>query len=195
VEKRLNPFKIQLQKKREVQLGRQPWYSLHWPRVQTNFERSPKILVQAIRNLALKRRIVAALDTEKLFADHTLNVIYTTQDKYDLKYMLGILNSTLINFVFSKKYVDINIKGVYLTDIPIRRINFSDPTDKMRHDRLVGLVDKMLALTPKLRGVTSESEKAALQNAVTTTDAEIDRLVYELYGLTEEEIKIVEGQC
>ena len=53
----------------------------------------------------------------------------------------------------------------------------------------------MLALTPKLRGATSESEKAALQNAVTTTDAEIDRLVYELYGLTEEEIKIVEGEC
>jgi len=56
-------------------------------------------------------------------------------------------------------------------------------------------VEKMLALMPKLRRATSESEKAALQNAVTTTDVEIDRLVYELYGLTEEEIKIVEGEC
>jgi len=45
-----------------------------------------------------------------------------------------------------------------------------------------------------LRGAKSESEKAALQNAVTTTDAEIDRLVYKLCGLTEEEIKIVEGE-
>ena len=45
-----------------------------------------------------------------------------------------------------------------------------------------------------LRGAKSESEKAALQNAVTTTDAEIDHLVYKLYGLTEEEIKIVEGE-
>jgi hypothetical protein len=44
------------------------------------------------------------------------------------------------------------------------------------------------------REAASESEKAALQNAVTTTDAEIDHLVYELYGLTEEEIKIVEGE-
>jgi hypothetical protein len=63
-----------------------------------------------------------------------------------------------------------------------------------RHDRMVALLDKMLVLTPKLRGATSESEKAALQNAVTTTDTEIDRLVYELYGLTQEEIKIVEGE-
>jgi uncharacterized coiled-coil protein SlyX len=81
-----------------------------------------------------------------------------------------------------------------IRQLPIRAINFSNSVEKAQHDKLVALVEKMLALTPKLRGATSESEKAALQNAVTTTDAEIDRLVYELYGLTEEEIKIVEGE-
>ena len=65
--------------------------------------------------------------------------------------------------------------------------------DKARHDMLVDLVEKMLALTPKLHQATSESEKAALQNAITTTNAEIDRLVYDLYDLTKEEITIVEG--
>jgi hypothetical protein len=74
-------------------------------------------------------------------------------------------------------------------------MQLSNPADKARHDKLVGLVAKMLALTPKLRGTKSESEKAALQNAVTTTDAEIDCMVYELYGLTANEIKIVEGAC
>ncbi|MBV5329323.1 MAG: hypothetical protein JZU65_17160, partial [Chlorobium sp.] len=74
-------------------------------------------------------------------------------------------------------------------------IDSSDSADCARHDKLVQLVEKMLALTPKLRLATSESEKAVLQNAVTMTDAKIDRLVYELYGLTEEEIKIVEGEC
>jgi hypothetical protein len=58
----------------------------------------------------------------------------------------------------------------------------------------VAKVEKMLALTVKLHEAKSESEKAVLQNAVTTTDEEIDRLVYELYGLTEEEIKLVEGE-
>ena len=193
VEKRLEPFKSQLQRKREVQLGRQPWYSLHWPRVQTNFERSPKILVQAIRNLALKRRVVAALDTEGLFADHTLNVIYTTQDRYDLKYMLGILNSTLINFVFSKKYVDINIKGVYLTDIPIRRINFSAAADKGRHDTMVQLVESMLALRKHKSAAQTQPEQELLQRQIEITDRQIDALVYELYDLTPAEIAIVEG--
>ncbi len=52
-------------------------------------------------------------------------------------------------------------------------------------------------MMPKLRGLSSralsESEKATLQNAVTATDQQIDALVYELYGLTKEEIKLVEG--
>ena len=62
-----------------------------------------------------------------------------------------------------------------------------------RHDRLVGLVDKMLTLTPKLRTASSDAERATLQNAVTATDRQTDALVYDLYGLTADEIKLVEG--
>ena len=79
-------------------------------------------------------------------------------------------------------------------ELPFPKIDSKKPSDKARHDKLVLLVEKMLALTPKLRGATSEPEKAALQNAFTATNAEIDRMVYELYGLTEEEIKLVEGE-
>lgn len=46
---------------------------------------------------------------------------------------------------------------------------------------------------PKLRAATAEAEKAVLQNAVTATDQQIDKLVYELYQLTPEEIALVEG--
>ena len=61
------------------------------------------------------------------------------------------------------------------------------------HDRLVSLVDKMLALTPALRAAKSDAEKATLQNALKKTDREIDQLVYQLYGLMPEEIALVEG--
>ena len=46
---------------------------------------------------------------------------------------------------------------------------------------------------PKWRTATLAAEKTVLQNAVTATDQQIDALVYELYGLTEKEIKLVEG--
>ena len=81
----------------------------------------------------------------------------------------------------------------FLSQIPFRVIDLKKPADKSRHDKLVVLVDKLLVLMPKLRAVTAESEKAVLQNAVTATDQQIDKLVYELYGLTQEEIAPVEG--
>ena len=54
---------------------------------------------------------------------------------------------------------------------------------------------RMLALTPKLRATTADAERQTLQNAVTATDQQIDALVYELYGLTPEEIALVEGSA
>ena len=114
-------------------------------------------------------------------------------------YVLGLLNSKTVDYYH--KQISTNFRGGWygydakvIRNIPIRSINFSNSADRVLHDKLVGLVEKMLTLTPRLRGATSESEKAALHNAITTTDSEIDCLVYQLYGLTDAEIKMVEGE-
>jgi len=73
-----------------------------------------------------------------------------------------------------------------------RPINFSAPADKSRHDRMVKLVERMLALHQQLAAAKLEHEHIALKRQIAATDRQIDHLVYELYGLTEEEIKIVE---
>jgi len=59
--------------------------------------------------------------------------------------------------------------------------------------RLASLSAKMLSLVPQLRAAKAEQERQVLQNAVDATDRQIDQLVYELYGLTNEEIAIVEN--
>jgi len=64
--------------------------------------------------------------------------------------------------------------------------------DKPRHDRMMALVDRMLALHKQLAAAKVDHDKTALQRQIETTDEQIDRLVYELYGLSEEETKIVE---
>jgi len=193
VSKRLEKYKIYLSKKREVKLGRQPWYSMHWPRKKENFLRGEKILVQAIRNLSLKRRLIATLDNKRLFADHTLNVIYTDQKEYNIRYILSILNSSLMNYIFSKKYIDINIKGIYLLDIPIKTIDFKNFKDKLKHDNIVSLVEQILSSKKQLATAKTDNEKEYLEKKCKSLDRQIDALVYQLYGLTEEEIKIVEG--
>jgi hypothetical protein len=75
-----------------------------------------------------------------------------------------------------------------------RTINFSDPVDKARHDRMVALVTQMLDLNKRLQDAKLEHDKTLLSRQVEATDAAIDKLVYEAYGLTDEEIKGVENK-
>ena len=115
----------------------------------------------------------------------------------DSTVLLGVLNSKLLRALWVGRFYDQRqtfpkVKGTYLKELPIALSDFSNPAEKSIHDKLVRLVDKMLDLTPKMRAATTESEKDTLQNAITATDNEIDHLVYELYGLTEDEIKLVE---
>ena len=77
--------------------------------------------------------------------------------------------------------------------VPIRTIDFSNPAYKRRHDEMVVLVERMLDLHKKLPAAQTDQEKTALQRQIADTDRRIDRLVYDLYSLTEDEIRIVEG--
>ncbi len=118
--------------------------------------------------------------------------------KTSLLYLLGILNSRLIGFYLVRVcppklggYTRFNASNINQT--PIRTINFADKSDKTAHDRMVKLVEQMLELHPKLAGARTPQEKTALERQIAATDMQIDTLVYQLYGLTAEEIAIVEG--
>jgi hypothetical protein len=125
-------------------------------------------------------------------------IILKTEEKMSYHYLLGILNSHLSTFYLRKVsstfrggYIALNRQ--YIEQLPIRTINFADPVDKARHDRMVALVTQLLDLNKKLQDAKIDHEKTLLQRQIEATDAAIDKLVYELYGLTEEEIKMVES--
>ena len=73
-------------------------------------------------------------------------------------------------------------------------INSSNSTEKAQHDKLVSLVENMLELQKKYHSARMDRDKELYERQIKIVDAQIDRLVYELYGLTEEEIKVVEGE-
>ncbi len=108
--------------------------------------------------------------------------------------LLGILNSTLIGWYFRKKF-QISDEDLF-PQIMIRDIlKFPIPSvDKARHDYIVSLVEQMLAAKAKHAATTTESEKNRLDIQIEALDRQIDEAVYDLYGLTEEEIRIVEGR-
>lgn len=62
------------------------------------------------------------------------------------------------------------------------------------HDEIVTLVDTILQLNKQLQEATLPHQQEQLKQRIAFTDKKIDALAYELYGLTEEEVKIVEGK-
>ncbi len=80
----------------------------------------------------------------------------------------------------------------FIKNLPVRPIDFSDPADKARHDRMVEFVESMLKLHKDLQSAKTDHDKKLIQRQIDATDKQIDQLVYELYSLTDKEIQIVE---
>ncbi len=87
------------------------------------------------------------------------------------------------------------VKISKLNQLPVRQIDFANPSEKAAHDRIVTLVERMLDLNKKLAPIRDvySHERDELVAEIEKTDKEIDTLVYKLYGLTEDEIRIIEG--
>lgn len=168
----LKPFKAALAKRREAANGVIPWYSLQWPREKAELDLQEKILVQNTRNESLSDRIVATLDNQGVYSTQGINFIIPDTRTVSLRYLLGILNSRLLNFLFRTKFLNLAIKADYLKQVRL------PPEDK----RIPRLVDRILAAKTR----NPEADTTALES-------EIDTLVYTLYGLTPEEIATVEG--
>jgi len=113
------------------------------------------------------------------------------------EYVLGLLNSKLLFWrlgtlsnVFRGGWITCTKQ--YFGQLPIRNIDFSNPVDKSRYDQMVQFVQQMPVLHQRLPAAKTPQEKTALERQITVADTQIDRLVYDLYGLTKEEIDIVE---
>jgi type I restriction-modification system DNA methylase subunit len=152
----------------------------------------PKIFVQAIRNLSLKRRIVATIDSEGYYFIGTVNGIIFT-DNINPFYVLGILNSNLINTYFSKRFTTISLTAAFLGVIPIKIVNDAINSEVKQRENIIILVDQMLQAQKDCRSCKNESDKKLYEQKIGMLDKKIDDLVYKLYGLSDDEIRIVEG--
>lgn len=79
-----------------------------------------------------------------------------------------------------------------LSKIPIPQINFKNKSEKSLHDEIVQLVETILQLNKEKQQITTPNKLEQLNTRIQYTDDKINKLVYQLYGLSEEEIGIVE---
>jgi hypothetical protein len=177
----------------------QQWYAFSAPR-NLNVHDSAHLLVPLLANQGSYAQLPRNRNHYCLMASGGFS-ISIKEGELSLYYVLGLLNSTLL--FWKLKQISNIFRGGWITctkqyvgQLPIRTINFADAADRQKHDAVVALVEEMLQL--RKDHAHAEREKLdtrhTLQARIAQVDKQIDALVYQLYELTAEEIKVVEGR-
>ncbi len=153
-----------------------------------------RIATQRITGVDERLRLVASIiEPKTYFADSTNSLHLNKETNYDIKYLLGLLNSKLFQWRFKLTSTNNNVGTNELEALPFRIITFKNQKDKAQHDEVVKHVDSMLELNKQKQTTTLTEKLEQLNQRIAYTDDKINKLVYELYGLSEEEVRIVGG--
>ncbi len=142
--------------------------------------------------------VVPETESGKYLILDTINQLECTNG-YSNKFVLGILCSRLMNwfvyrFVFAKAIRTMHFDAVVTDRLPIPSLDLSSRQGKATHDRLVALVDQMLDLNRQLKQSHVDDKQKSIKLQIALADEKIDAIVFALYGLTNDEIQIVEGE-
>jgi hypothetical protein len=145
------------------------------------------------------RRIQVTYTNETAYYGHSITPFLKSEKcALSLFCILGIANSRLLSWYgelllpnFGKEvFPKLNPQDIKL--LPIRKFDFSAKRDVSLHEKLESLVGKMLALNEQLNLLRTPQQATSLKRQIDLIDDQIDRLVYEIYGLSESEIRMVE---
>ncbi|MBI2968527.1 MAG: N-6 DNA methylase [Bacteroidetes bacterium] len=170
---------IDRRKKEYAGLGKKEFYEI------------PKLVVRRTGDYVL-----ANVDYEKYYFSNNVFVCPQKEsNNLNLKYILGILNSKLITWYYrtvqprkGKLFSELKIN--VLGNIPIRDINFANPSEKSLHDKIVKLVDEMLSAKKQFINAKTDKDKLYYERKCNETDNEIDSLVFLIYDVNPKDLNI-----
>ncbi len=174
------------------------WDSNNWikygewlaaPRNPENFE-DEKILIRKI----IAKTLIATFIPETSYCNTLLFVLKLKTTGYSYKGILAILNSDLIGWYFRKKFQisdDDTFPQIMIRDI----LQFPIPAiDKKIDAELNKLVDQLLLLNNEKSETKLQTKISQLESKIDYCESRINEIVYQLYDLNEEEIKLIEGE-
>jgi len=167
------------------------WYSYVYPKNLVKFAEE-KLIIQ----VTAQRPTVLYDDIGLYMTGGGSGPFYGIRPKdgsVPILYLLGVLNSTLFGWMIKQQST--NLRGGYIkfSKQYIEKAPIPIPGTE-EANRMVTLVTSMLTLHKQLASAVSEAQRTVLDRQIAATDAEINRLVYGLYGLTAEEITLVEAE-
>ena len=155
-----------------------------------------RILLREI--ISRQFRLQAVIVTEDFITNKSMQSVLVRRAKPGLPFFLGIINSKLLSWYFLQRsnvgqrddFPKIVLKETRSLPIPIAHAEPSADSPKAK--KLSVLTKSMLGLHRRLAAEKHPQRVEQIQREIEAVDRQIDQLVYELYGLTEEEIRIVE---
>jgi hypothetical protein len=133
------------------------------------------------------KQVVAAHDDENYYVKDGM-LLLKKSELTDLCYITGVLNSKLINYYYKNYFITIDVLKNAILELPVA------VADENTKSKIVELVKRIEGLNERLNeiGDKKTDERRKIEEDIEKTDADIDELVYKLYGITEEEKKIIE---
>lgn len=140
-----------------------------------NYER---IVMQALTGVNERHRLKMTIIPASIYCANSVNYLYFKEPNVNKKYILGLLNSSLLDYIFKISSTNSNVNGYEVDNLPI-----IIAPEYIQHD-IQELVNKLL----------EEKQKTECNNVLCDQfETEINKIIYELYNLTTDEINRIEN--
>ncbi len=184
----LERFKTELTNRWAYKVGNCRWFSLSTLRSKELFDNSKQKIYTPYR----ATQNTFALDNKRLYGMTDTTIIVMKRSDINILFLLGLLNSKLFNFYIrltgKKKGKSIEYFADYLKNLPIKILPESE------RQPLIKLVNGILSQKKFLNKMDNKNtnQRVKIEEDIQKIDRQIDELVYKIYGITDEEKKIIE---
>lgn len=138
-----------------------------------------RIVMQGLTGVNEKYRLKMTIVPPEIFCANSVNYILFNKHNVNKKYILGLLNSSLLNYIFKISSTNSNVNGYEIDNLPI---TFAEEKDQKIIENLVNII-----LDEKAKSDCDDGLCNKINN-------EINKKLYKIYRLTDEEIKIIESK-
>ena len=164
------------------------------PRYSAEYDASEKIVIRQTGD-----SLIATLDTSQFIVRDNLYTIVHKKLQINLYFILGLINSKFLNWYYQnilnpeKGEALAQVKRGHIAMLPIKVVSKQNKPEMKLHNGIINFVNQLLQLNKDLKATMLETKREQLKNKIDYCEDKINELVYQLYNITDEEIKIVES--
>lgn len=187
----LEKNKKELQERAACIRGNCKWWKFTWP-LSKEFYNRKRIICPYLSSF----NRFALVENENILGLTDTTVIFENNQKEDLQYILGLLNSDLLTFRF-RSIGKMKGGGVLeyfwnsIKKIPIKRINFKDKHEKDIHDKIVVVVSQLMKAKLDQSTLRTDKDKTFIQHKLESLTNSLNDHVYSLYQISKEEQSLI----